>query len=556
MSFRFSRPMVHLLCLWGMVVTGFSQLTEQVERAEEAQREARGGRDREEAQMSRGEADSSDALDAMDDTPMGVDVGCLMVVSHQNEAETFPEAAGEEMIQISEALDAPERLAEILSPYLGKPISMRLLAELARDVDQAWRESEYPLVDVYYPEQNITQGKLQLVVREAVLGEKRMENDRPSRKEDYLLSQIRTQPGDRVNSRHVEADLDWLNENPARRVDLLFERGQQDGTSDIILQSEEVNPFSAYLGIANSGIDLTGEQEWSLGWNWANPFQTESAVGYHFSTDLDGDALQAHTVVGQVYLPWRHILEVIGAYVETDATSAIGGSSNTLLGVEGQNIQASVDYRVPLPRVEWARAYRHSVTAAFDYKRVDSDLLFGGTSFFANEVSIGQFRFEYEGAFPDSEGRGWNWFTAGIVLSPGDLFQNNTDGNFDLARVNSTANYGYLFADYHRRQKLPRGFSLLYQASAQGTTDRLASTEQLLAGGYRSVRGFDESEARGDSGILNSVEVEGPGFSLSRWLGSSRAVDQTTLLGFFDSARLAISDAGENGESEATLRSA
>ncbi|MEZ5434431.1 MAG: hypothetical protein R3F31_25355 [Verrucomicrobiales bacterium] len=96
------------------------------------------------------------------------------------------------------------------------------------------------------------------MVREAVLGEVRTEGVRHASPE-YLKKQIRIAAGERINRKVVEADLDWLNENPARRVDLIYARGEADGTSDIILKTDEQKPVNFYTGFANTGLDLTGE---------------------------------------------------------------------------------------------------------------------------------------------------------------------------------------------------------------------------------------------------------------------------------------------------------
>ena len=83
---------------------------------------------------------------------------------------------------------------------------------------------------------------------------------------------------------------------------------------------------------------------------------------------------------------------------------------------------------------------------------------------------------------------------------------------------------------------LPAEFALILRANGQIADDRLISTEQILAGGYRSVRGLDENVARGDSGWTGSVELHAPPFSLSKMEGEK--FDKSSLYAFYDSARL------------------
>ncbi len=489
-----------------------------------------------------------------DDTPLGVDFRAIHLLSHQERA-TMASSIGSGDVQVDPDLPAPEGIESALRPYLGTPMSMASLSALGRDIVEAWRESDYPLVDVYYPEQNISEGKIQVVVREAVLGEKSVEGARVSR-ESYLLSHLRVDPGDRINRRVVEEDLDWLNENPIRQVNMIYQRGEEDGTSDIVLAVTEEKALTAYSGFANTGVNFTGQEEWSFGFNLHNPLQREHMVGYHYATDLEWENLQAHSLFYQAFLPWRHTLRIIGAHVESDSENPIP------INTSGVSEQLSVEYRIPLPRPEFHRQWKHALTFGFDYKSTDTDLLFGGLTFFGTDVEVGQFRGRYEATVPDS--LGVTRFSVGVVGSPGDMFRDNDDASFGLARVGSTADYWYGVAELERLFRLPGDFTLRFDLSAQVSNDRLASTEQMLGGGYRSVRGFDESVIRGDSGVLTTVELISPEFSLLNRIqdprespkGKGVVTDATSrdvwnAFVFYDTAAMDISDpvAGEISQS-------
>jgi len=461
-----------------------------------------------------------------DDTPLGVSIAGLRLISDQGMATMSPEV--QEVIEIDPTLPAPEGLAELLLPYIGEPLSMALLNRLGKDIVTTWRESDYPLVDVYFPEQNITQGKVQIVVREAVLGEKRQEGAVHSRP-DYIVSNLRIDSGDRVNRRVVQADLDWLNENPIRQVNVIYEPGTEDGTSDILINVTEEKQLTAYASFANTGVNFTGQNEISFGVNLGNPWQTEQALGYQYTADVDFDSLSAHTVFYQKFLPWRHSLGIIGSYVTSEARTLLP------FGVTGESSQLTGEYRIPLKRPEWNRNWAHAFTAAFDYKSTDTDLIFGGTNVFANDYAIGQFRFEYAAEFPDRFG--FTRFSTGMIVSPGNMYGNNDDASFTVARPGATANYFYSYFDIEKLISLPQDWSLSIDIRAQATPDRLVSTEQLLAGGYVTVRGFDESIARADSGAIFNTELITPPFSLIDGVD-----DEWNAFLFYDAAALQYTD--------------
>lgn len=484
---------------------------------------------------------------SQDRTPLGIDIAAVRLIPHQDQADADP-AVGEEKIVVDPAIAAPEGLVGVIEAYIGQPASMGLLADLAKDIIEAWRDNDFPIVDVYFPEQNITQGKVQIVVREAVLGKVEVEGARHS-DPAYLKKNIRLAAGDRIDRRIVESDLDWLNENPIRQVNLIYDRGEADGTADVVLQTVEENPLTAYAGFANTGVPLTGENEWSAGVNWSNPFRTEQSIGYHFGADVEFETLQAHSLFYRAFLPWRHELRFIGAYVQTDVAS---GDELLPIDIGGESMQTTVEYRMPLPRLGRGRKVRSAVTLAADYKSTNTDLLFGGASVFANEIAVVQFRAEYEATLPDRFGhtRG----RIGSVWAPGDVLANNDDASFDALREGSTADYWYGFVEIERAIKLPADFQFVLRGNGHLTDARLTSTEQLLAGGYLTVRGFDENLVRGDSGGILNAELISPSFSL---IGHAVPAleDKWNVLGFYDGAFLDITDPLE-GEIDPVLQSA
>ena len=462
---------------------------------------------------------------AGDSSPLGVNFVSIELISHQDKATISAEPSGEGVL-IDPRLPAPVGMQAALKPYLGREVSMALLGELGKDIVIAWRESDYPLVDVYFPEQNITQGRIQVVVREAVLG-KRSVTGAVLTGEDYILQQFQLQAGDRVNSRRVEADLDWLNENPVRQVRVVYEKGEKDGTTDLGLEVEERKQVTSYAGFANTGLDSTGENEFSFGFNIGNPLGLEHAFGYNFGADEDFKFLQAHSVFYEAFLPWRHTLRFTGAHVSSEARNQ--GD----LGVKGLSKQMTTAYRIPLGRPEFSRSWKHYFTLAFDYKSTDTDLIFGGDNLFTTELQVGQFRASYEFGVPDSHG--FTRVTLGVVGSPGGMFGDNKDNNFMMARTGSTSDYWYGFGEFERSISLPRDFLLRLRASGKATTHRLASTEQILGGGYATVRGFDESIIRGDSGFLGTAELVSPPLDLFETLD-----DTFRFFAFIDTAAFDI----------------
>jgi hemolysin activation/secretion protein len=477
-----------------------------------------------------------------DPTPLGVDLAALHLIARPT--KSMPKDMSQ-VVLADPALHLPPHLADDLqSEFLGKPLSMAMLNRILKKITKAYQATDFPLVDAYLPEQDITSGQVQVLVREALLGAVRVEGAKHS-DPDYMTGQVRVKPGDRIDTALIAKDVEWLNENPIRRVNVVYERGKQDGTSDVILKTEDSRPLQLYAGFANSGVIATGENEWSAGFNWFQAFGTQQSIAYNFSANESFDTINTHALVYDIPLPWRHRLQFISAYATTDIASGDPGSE---VGVTGESRQLSAAYLIPLPS-PWLNLH-HKLTLASDYKSTDSDIFFGGQSFASSIAEVLQFRVGYDVSVTDS--LGYTYLGLSGIYSPGDLVENNTDEAFGQLRLDAQADYWYGKVQLNRLVQLPKGFSLTLSATGQYSELRLLSTEQLLAGGFRTVRGFDESSARGDSGVLGTIELNLPALHFFTKEGKKR--DNLTIFGFYDGAYL-TSVGDYSDEPDQTLQS-
>src|SRR5438876_2769650 len=175
-------------------------------------------------------------------------------------------------------------------------------------------------------------------------------------KDELIRSQVRLKPGDQVDSKKLLADLDWLNRNPFRQVDVRFEQGKQLGQSDVILRVEDRVPFRVYGGYEDSGTRFTGSERLLAGFNWGNAFGVDNQLNYQYTTDTEFRFVKAHSFSYLAPLPWRHTLTLLGSYVDGKA-QFFKGSPTT---ATGRSYQGSLRYSVPLPPIQ---KYQHYVSA-------------------------------------------------------------------------------------------------------------------------------------------------------------------------------------------------
>jgi len=419
-----------------------------------------------------------------------------------------------------------------LSRYLGARFTMADLNAVMREVILYFREAGRPVVDVVIVEQDITAGVVQLAVVEAMLGEVRAEGARHFNA-DRLAGQVRLVPGEPIYSTLLMADLAWLNRNPFRAVDLVYSPGEADATSDVVLRIDDRFPMRVYGGYEDSGNALTGDNRWLAGVNYGNVWGLDHQINYQWTFNERIDRLSAHSASYVAPLPWRHIATIFGAVVSSDA------AIDPAFALGGETAQLSGRYAIPLAKPEFLsrQGFEHELEFGYDYKYSTSNLEFGLAQVLASATDVHQFIAGYRATLRDGHGA----TSAGVTgfFSPGNFGGGNDDAAYALARAGAESSYLYGRIDLERLQTLPLGFTAVARASGQFADGNLLPSEQLGFGGYASVRGYEENEALADRGILASVEVRAPAFSLVDRVfseGKPGGGDEFQWLAFWDYA--------------------
>lgn len=422
----------------------------------------------------------------------------------------------------------------VAAKYIGKPVTLRSLNELNRDVVAFYSQNDHPVVDVIVPEQDITKGTVQLVVLPGQLGVVKVEGNRWFSGKQ-MGNQIRLEQGRVIRAKKLMADLNWLNRNPFRRVNLVYARGQEIGETDLILQVQDRFPVRFYTGYENSGSDATGDNRFFAGFNWGNAFGLDHRASYQFTFNNDFERFAAHSGSYEIPLPWRHILSFYGG----QGTSEAETFQTAQITSEGESITGGGRYTIPLPG---KGTFEHEIAAGFEYKNTTTDFSIAGVAQPTSETEIGQFLATYTAGQRD------NWggtsLTASAFYSPGNLTWYNNDEDFQTIRALAEAEYFYTRFTMERIMNLPQNFSLLGRVTGQLSSGNLLSSEQLGVGGYATVRGYEEREVNGDEGFFTNLELRTPPISLAsifKW--GDMPQDQLQALIFWDYAAVSLSDA-------------
>ncbi len=423
----------------------------------------------------------------------------------------------------------PEAFFEEMGDFLNKPLTLEDLNVILQKVIFHFRSQLTPVVDAFIPEQDITGGTVQVVIVEGRIGSIRAEGNKWFSSE-FIEQHVRAKPGDIIKGDSLAKDVNWLNRNPFRHVDLVLARGEEIGQTDVILRTKDRFPVRFYAGYENSGNELTGRDRYLAGFNWGNAFGLGHLMDYQFTTGSDVSTLKAHSLNYEIPLVGHQTLMFSGAYAKSKP-------DQRPFDLEAVGWKLNARYILNLPSID---RYRQELSFGLDYKFYDNDLLFSSMPVFNKKVEIVQAVLGYGGHYPDKWGL--NSFYTQIVGSPGHMSTRNNDKAFNEFKQGATAEYFYFNFDIERITTLPREFTWNVRTNFQLSDGPLLPSEQLGLGGYNSVRGFDEYEAYGDEGLLLVNEIRTPSYNLSSLFDTSFRMGTVQLLSFFDYGRVSNRD--------------
>ena len=408
----------------------------------------------------------------------------------------------------------------LVKEFLGHPLTRGDLVRLVREMVIICRVSDRSVVDVFAPPQDVSTGVVQVVVMVARFGQVSVEGNQffSSR---VLLRQMRVPPGGEITESSLMGDMDRLNQNPFRQVDLVYSRGAEVGMTDIVLRVRDMRPERVYAGYEDSGNVVTGLGRLMAGFNLGNLWDEDHQVNYQYSRGTESDTLQAHSGSYTVLLPWRNIISLFGDWSEART------QAGSLFALDGVSWQIGLRYTVPLPNL---RVYEQSLVIGADYKWSNNNLAFGGVQVFSSPENVAEGSIAYTGSRTDLHGTTQGAVT--LFLSPGGVGGLNHDHDFTAQRFGAKADYEYVQASFARIQRLPRQYTLMLTTVGQLSSARLLPSEQFGLGGAASVRGYDERLANGDDGISGQLELRTPSLHL---LG--KVPDKTQFIAFIDGGR-------------------
>lgn len=387
-------------------------------------------------------------------------------------------------------LYSEKQLNKLVSDRIDNYVELSQLKEIMRQITDYYYSKGYITSFAYLPAQKIKDGVLKVNIVESKISSIKIEGNKWA-KTGYLKNNVFKANGikeDKVfNVNNLKKSLGKINEMNYLKGRVILQKGEDNESTQIVLNVEDRAPVRFVAGWNNQGRDLIGVQRASLKTGY------ENITGY-------GDRLYATNVFarGTYGINTNYFLP-LGAY---GTELRLGyGFSNVELGKEQKSRQINGkahDFNVGL------------IQPIFENKnfKLTSDVTFDMLHARTNEqVNLMHDKYDLRAlrtginAIKDDETGRW---ISRIEVSTGLPFLGATtahepgQGCSKFVKINPSL---------VRVQALPFRTTGILKVSGQYAPLNLLPVEQIQVGGMNSVRGFKEGVNFGDKGYFLNAEV-------------------------------------------------
>jgi len=443
--------------------------------------------------------------DEQDAAPIGPALTSIVLLG-PDEAVRAAAPAGVTVGAVGRLSAGPARaaIAATLRPFLGQPISRKLIAQIEAAVARDYRARNHPFVSLSTPEQEIDAGVLQVRVIEFRAGAVSVAGA-TGRTAAAIRARVGLQPGDSIDARELTYDLDALNRYPFRQVQAAFAPGAAPGQTNLTLAARAQKPWQAYAGYGNDGSPSTGFDRYFIGGAVGGLLGFNSVLSAQATASRD--ALQGKDAPHYRSLALSYSLPVgRRGLIEATADTVTTYTLSSPFGVRLKAAEATLGYRRALTQLYGDRGLT-DVRLGVEARHQTGSTYFSGVDVYDVSVDVYQLYLGLHHAAGDAaDAAAWDF---ALHMSPGGIGAGDSAARFQLYSQGRMpgATYSYLTGSYDRVTPLGDAMSLKTQVFGQFSPVALPRTEQAGMGGAYLVRGYSLDNGAADTALIVRNEL-------------------------------------------------
>ena len=386
---------------------------------------------------------------------------------------------------------------KLVENKINKELNYADLRNILQDVSFYYRSKGY-LATAFLPEQDITDGKVQIFIVEGRIGKveikadaKKQLNISRERISRFIFNKIKA--NEILNIVQLDRNIRNLNNTPGINAIAQLVEGNNLGETDVIISASNTKTLNMTSLVDNNGSRSSGYERVT------NIFNFDSVLnkGERFSfTDVitEGSHYYASSVTAPIgYNGLSTTLRISKMMYDLDApfesTDPTGYSTEFFLGFNKELIvkpDKGLTSSLSFSRNDYVNDLNTGSNSDKDIVKTSSNLTFnsqdklfsGGT----NSVSL-------TGIY-------------GVL----DLSDNASNFETDHLTAKSDGEYWKLSLNANRFQRITESVSAVIKFNGQYTDKNLDGAAQLSLGGPSAVRAYPANEAAGDQGFVTSLE--------------------------------------------------
>jgi len=401
----------------------------------------------------------------------------------------------------------PEGAVErAVNKYMGDQRTVGDVESARAALEKAYHDAGYLTTLVTIPEQKVDEGSVKLSVIEAPLQKSAVKGA------DFTLpSEIKARVPELAenkvpNFNKVQEQLAAVNASGNLRVTPVLRAGSLPGTVDVQLDVEDRPPLSGSVEINNRHSVGTTPTRVGANFRYDNLWQ----LGHSFTLGLQTapERLEDARVISGTYVfPYNSAGNTATVYLVSSRSRLETLTGAPGLGLQGNSDTLGLRFNFKLGNGD---NYQYLASLGADYKDL-RQTLFANASGSQSTGSDTPVRY-----MPLAANVNANFFSetsrvtldGTMTLGMGGLFGDD-DAAFDARRKGATASFLALRTNLNYLQNFDR-WAVATRATVQVTGQPLLPSEQMIAGGADTVRGYYEGERAGDYGLSGSIELRTP----------------------------------------------
>lgn len=417
-----------------------------------------------------------------------------------------------------------KQLERTIYPFLGLKKSIDTVQMAQAALEELYHNQGYQTVAVDIPEQDVKNGVVYLQVVEGKVSRLLVKDSRY-----FSLGKIKAgvpelAEGNVPNLPKMQQQLAKLSgESPDRQIQPVLRAGETPGTFEVDLNVKDELPLHGRVELNGRNTSSTSRLRLVNSLHYDNLWQQMHSASLMYQVSPENSS-EVDVWAGTYAMPVSDSGARLAFYSVVSSSSSQIASAAALAVIGNGNIYGA-RFVQPLKGPD---NYFHSATLGVDYKDFKEELKLVNSNGILTPISYMPFLAQYSGTL-----RGKEFMSSldlGLHFSINGLVSNQTQ--FENKRYLSTASYMYLTGDIKFQHDLPWGMEMKTHFAGQAADSPLISNEQYSLGGAMSVRGYYETQALADHGVLGSLEIHSPHLGLEDW----DFLNKLKLLAFLDAA--------------------